>query len=253
MYNLRAMPREVALKFVADIDKLADIAVVFEDRKHLDESLVLHTLEEHRLETSASLEFMTLFVAATDESFSDVVDVFQSSMSDDGYIFGLRVPPLKTKSWSYFSDKSVLQRVYDGRCKVVSAPDFFRRFRCSCPSVTSWSYPCPILTMFLHHDRIRHEGQSMDHFPTLSYYLRVFDPDNWGLVRLPPLGKRAYVPRATPTELILENEPLPGLSHGFGRFQQRFEFGNHWIIFFVGNSFLFFWRFCFRIYLLLVI
>lgn len=241
VYNLKEMPRETALQFVRNVEKLADIAVVFEGRKRLDEYLVLHTLEEHHMETPASLLFMNLFVANSDESVSDLVDMFRLSMSDDGYILGTRVPSsTKTRSWAYFLEQSVLQRVCNGRLKVLSAPDFFRRFQCSCPLFTSWVSPYPILTMFVHHDYIRHEGYSMDHVPTLSYLLHILDPADWGLVRLPRLPNRAHVPCATPTELLLENESLPGLTEGFGRFQQCYTFGNHWIVCRISYSLVFF-------------
>lgn len=163
VYNVRKMPLAVARSF---LQKLSDVKcdrdnIVFESTDGFDWLHVWHLLREYDLEIAARNEHMTLFVANSEESFSEVVDYLRKHCTDDGHI--LPAGGDSKVTWR-FCDGRLRKKFLSGFAKVILAKDFFDFCRCSCESTVKWycsnhytedcvfiaSFPSAMLTRFMY-------------------------------------------------------------------------------------------------------
>lgn len=177
------MPLEVALKFLTDVDNISEFNVVFENRKALNEMVLCHVLEEHDITVPAMNDHMTLFVAKSDSSCSDLVSFLRRSMSEEGFL----TEPVSSNGLTYrFGSPQLRRRFLTGDAKIITVDRFFEKFQCHCPRLheVKWSMldgrPSAFLTRFLSDTalfRFDKEGNPIEakvgHQPTVLHLLQL--------------------------------------------------------------------------------
>lgn len=233
VFNIRKMPLEVSQEFLTDVSQLVVRNVVFENRKDLNQMQLYHVLEEYDLVVPAMNDHMTLFVAKSDSSCSEVVSFLRRSMSDEGF---LEEPAYSDGITYRFGSRHMRRRFLSGEAKITTVDKFFGMFPCHCPRLheVNWAMlegrPSAFLTRFLSDTsvyKLDEEGNpigtKVDHQPTVLHLLHLLGKSvsisenelRVAVSKRPNVDKRSCVS-------FLRGDYLPPLRHD-GRAQQRFD------------------------------
>lgn len=210
------MPVDTATVFLTSVGDLDIHRVMFQSQASFDEFPLLHLLHEHRITIVRSSDQMSLFVASSETSLSDIVSFLRSSMSETGEMFDTLSNSTLTRP---FSDLQVRRRFYAGWAKLTTKDEFLRIFHCSCPPVAKWFYtwefgpePNALLTLFMN-NVFDEAGNVPPSRATLSFYMRQLDGRRLGVSEedLPPVDRtrKSYPERGT--VIMLRGTRLPPL------------------------------------------
>lgn len=220
IYNIRRMCLDTATQFLTSVGDLDTHRVMFQSEESLDEFHLLHLLSEHKMTIVKSTDELSLFVASSQESLSEIIRFLRNSVSETGEMMDLLSYSAVTV---LFTKKELRRKFYAGWAKLTTNDDFLRIFCCSCPPVMAWfprfpGEPTPdaLMTLFMNNViEFETDGDLAPYHATLSYYMRKLDGRKLGVTKgeLPPLpadcSRKRYKERGTVT--MLRGTRLPPL------------------------------------------